>query len=664
MDNRYDYFSPSNKLYMVVIALLITVIFFCEQFIIGSVAIVVYGMLVIYNIKKSKMKKDEWIKFIENFSSKLDIATRNTLVKLPFPLIMVGNNGKVLWYNQNASLMLEGEEILGQSINNIVKEFNIKLILDEKKSFFKQVSIKNKYYDLYTSIVDTVDKQTAADKVILAYFYDITEMVRLEKNLRDNKESVILVEVDNMDEVVKGTEDDKKPLLIAEIERTINSYAQTLNSMIKKYSSNKYVITVQDKYIEQEIEKKFDILDTIRELSIGNKLSVTLSMGVGRTGDTPLENYNLAMSAKDLALGRGGDQVVIKAGDKLSFFGGKTKEVEKRTKVRARVIAHALRDLINESSKVYIMGHKNPDIDCLGAAIGLYSVVKHLNKECYIFLDSNTNAVKHVLDKFKDDQDYQGVFINADTHNSPLDENSLMILVDVHSKNYVQNYDLIKDLKKLVIIDHHRKSTAFIEGALLSYIETYASSTSELVTEMLQYMIEKPKLKRIEAESLLAGICVDTKNFYFKTGVRTFEAAAFLRRLGADTIDVKKMFSDDLVTYISRAEILKSAKVENNIAIATCPPDIEDNVLAAQAADELLNITGIQTSFVLVKIEDEVFISGRSLGDINVQLILEELGGGGHMTIAGARLQAVSLEEAKAMLKSAIDKYLMEGEKK
>jgi len=228
----------------------------------------------------------------------------------------------------------------------------------------------------------------------------------------------------------------------------------------------------------------------------------------------------------------------------------------------------------------------------------------------------------------------------------------------------VQNYDLIKDLKKLVIIDHHRKSTAFIEGALLSYIETYASSTSELVTEMLQYMIEKPKLKRIEAESLLAGICVDTKNFYFKTGVRTFEAAAFLRRLGADTIDVKKMFSDDLVTYISRAEILKSAKVENNIAIATCPPDIEDNVLAAQAADELLNITGIQTSFVLVKIEDEVFISGRSLGDINVQLILEELGGGGHMTIAGARLQAVSLEEAKAMLKSAIDKYLMEGEKK
>jgi len=664
MDNRYDYFSPSNKLYMVVIALLITVIFFCGQFIIGFIAIVVYGMLVIYNIKKSKMKKDEWIKFIENFSSKLDIATRNTLVKLPFPLIMVGNNGKVLWYNQNASLMLEGEEILGQSINNIVKEFNIKLILDEKKSFFKQVKIKNKYYDLYTSIVDTVDKQTAADKVILAYFYDITEMVRLEKNLKDNKESVILIEVDNMDEVVKGTEDDKKPLLIAEIERTINSYAQTLNSMIKKYSSNKYVMTVQDRYIEQEIEKKFDILDTIRELSIGNKLSVTLSMGVGRTGETPLENYNLAMSAKDLALGRGGDQVVIKAGDKLSFFGGKTKEVEKRTKVRARVIAHALRDLINESSKVYIMGHKNPDIDCLGAAIGLYSVVKHLNKECYIFLDSNTNAVKHVLDKFKDDQDYQGVFINADTHNSPLDENSLMILVDVHSKNYVQNYDLIKDLKKLVIIDHHRKSTAFIEGALLSYIETYASSTSELVTEMLQYMIEKPKLKRIEAESLLAGICVDTKNFYFKTGVRTFEAAAFLRRLGADTIDVKKMFSDDLVTYISRAEILKSAKVENNIAIATCPPDIEDNVLAAQAADELLNITGIQTSFVLVKIEDEVFISGRSLGDINVQLILEELGGGGHMTIAGARLQAVSLEEAKAMLKSAIDKYLMEGEKK
>jgi len=664
MDNKYDYFSPSNKLYMVVIAILITVIFFCKEFTIGFVAVIVYGILVVYNLKKSKLKKDEWIKFIENFSSKLDVATRNTLVKLPFPLIMVNNKGKILWYNQNASLMIEGEEILGQSINSIIKEFNVRLILDEKKNIFKQISIKDRYYNLYTSIVDTVDKETTADKVILAYFYDVTEMVRLEKYLKDNKESVILIEVDNMDEVVKTTEEDKKPLLIAEIERTINSYAQNLNSMIKKYSSNKYVITVQDKYIEQEIEKKFDILDNIRELSIGNKLSVTLSMGVGRGGETPLENYNLAMSAKDLALGRGGDQVVIKVGDKLSFFGGKTKEVEKRTKVRARVIAHALRDLINESSKVYIMGHKNPDIDCLGAAIGLHSVVRYLNKECYIVLDSNNNAVKHVLDKFKDEEEYQGTFINGDTYNGPLDENSLMILVDVHSKNYVQNYELIKDLKKIVIIDHHRKSTAFIEGALLSYIETYASSTSELVTEMLQYMIEKPKLKRIEAEALLAGICVDTKNFYFKTGVRTFEAAGFLRRLGADTIDVKKMFSDDLTTYINRAEILKAAQVENNIAIAICPPHMQDTVLAAQAADELLNITGIQASFVLVKIEDEVFISGRSLGEINVQLILEALGGGGHMTIAGARLEALSLEEVLSMLKSAIDKYLMEGEKK
>ncbi len=663
MEDKYTYFSPSNKLYMVFIAVLIVVLYAVGQFVPASVALIGYGILVIYNIQKSKEKKNEWKKFIEDFSSKLDIATQNTLVKLPFPLIIIGAEGNILWYNKNFQEILKEDDVLGENIQGILKDFNTQLVLEEKKTSYLGVELKGKYYDLYTSIIEMSDKNSS-DRIILAYFYDVTEFEVLNKKFEEEKNTVLLIEVDNLDEVIKSTEEDKKPLLIAEVERSINAYAQSLSALVKKYASNKYILVVQDKHIVKEIEKKFDILDTVREINNGNTLAVTLSVGVGRGAESPLENYNLAMSAKELALGRGGDQVVVKRGDRLSFYGGKTKEFEKRTKVRARVIAHALVDLINESSKVFIMGHKNADIDCLGAAIGLYSTVRSLDVPCSIILEQSNGSIQQVLDEFNADKDYENAFTDNEGYRAHQDDNTLLVLVDVHSKGYVQNYDLVKHSKRIVIIDHHRRSADAIEGALLTYVEPYASSTSEMVTEMIQYMTEKPKLKRIEAEALLAGICVDTKNFYFKTGVRTFEAAGFLRRLGADTIEVKRLFADNLDTFIKRAEILKTAKVENGVAIAACPPEIEDPVLAAQAADELLNITGIQSSFVLVKIENEVLISGRSLGEVNVQLILESLGGGGHMTIAGTRLLNITLEEAEKKLRDAIDKYLREGEKK
>ena len=312
--------------------------------------------------------------------------------------------------------------------------------------------------------------------------------------------------------------------------------------MIKKYQSNKYVLTVQDKYIQKELEKKFDILDVIREINVGNKLAVTLSMGIGRGGSTPSQNLEFAEAAKDLALGRGGDQAVVKSFEKLSFYGGKTKEIEKRTKVRARVIAHALLELINESSNIYIMGHKNPDLDSIGAAIGLYSTVKSIGKDCNIVLDNQTSSIKELLIRLEEDGDYKDTFVSVEQCLDYKDDKSLLILVDVHNESHVLSMDIVSNFERLVIIDHHRKAKDYIQNTLLSYIETYASSTSELVTEILQYMVEKPSLKPVEAVGLLAGICLDTKNFHFKTGVRTFEAAAFLRRLGADTTEVKKIF--------------------------------------------------------------------------------------------------------------------------
>jgi c-di-AMP phosphodiesterase-like protein len=635
--------------------------FFYGHYIIGGIALAVYGALLVYNIEKTKVKKDEWKKFIEGFSSQLDLASRNTLIKLPFPLIMIEESGEIVWYNQDISNMLEGEDLLSKNITDIVKEVNVRYILSGKKTSFTAVGIKNRYYDVHTSIVNTSENKI--DRIILLYFYDVTEHIQLQKSIADNKETVMLIEVDNLDDVVKSTEEDKRPLLIAEIERAINNYGQTLSAVLKKYSSSKYILVTQDKYIQSEQEKKFEILDQIREIAQGNKLAVTLSVGVGRGGNTPLECYNFALSAKELALGRGGDQVVVKNSEKLSFYGGKTKEVEKRTKVRARVIAHALVDLINGSSNVFIMGHKNPDTDCFGAAIGINSAVKLLNKPCSILLDSRNFAIKAILEKFYEDPDYNDTFVTVENAKQNVKEDSLLIIVDVHNKSYVHDYELVKNFNKIVIIDHHRRSTDAIEGVHLSYIETYASSTSELVTEMLQYMIENPKIKPLEAEALLAGICVDTKNFYFKTGVRTFEAAGFLRKLGADTIDIKRMFTENLDTYLRKAQIIKSVEVINGIAIASCPPEIEDTVLAAQAADELLNITGIQASFVLVKIDNEVFISGRSLGDVNVQLIMEFLGGGGHMTMAGAKLEVKTMEEALVRLKESIDKYIRESEK-
>ncbi|WPC41899.1 DHH family phosphoesterase [Clostridium sp. JS66] len=660
MDKKYNYFITSNKVYMIIIAILISVIIVYRHFYIGVVFISLYMILVVYNMKNTKVRQTEWKKFIENFSSQLDNATRNTLVKMPFPLIMIDKKGEILWYNQKYSYIIKNEDILGKNINGVIKEINLRQILDGKKNIMKNVKLKENYYDIYSNVVDISDN--LEDRIILLYLYDVTQMLKIVKNLELNKYTIMLMEVDNFHDVIKTIEEGQRPLIVAEIERTINCYAQSLNAMMRKYDDNKYVLCVQDNYVEKEMEKKFEILDNIREINMGNKLAVTLSIGVGRGGETPLQNENFAASAKELALGRGGDQTVVKNGEKLSFYGGKTKEVEKRTKVRARVIAHALVELINASSDVFIMGHINPDIDCLGAAVGIYSTIKFLKKDCHIVLEETNSSINLILEKIKNEEDYENVFINSKECIDNAKYNSLLILVDVHSKGYVQDIKVVDAFEKIVIIDHHRKSTDFVEGTLLSYIEPYASSTSELVTEMLQYMVEKPKIKVIEAEALLAGICVDTKNFCFKTGVRTFEAASFLRRLGADTVDVKKFFSDDLDTYLKRAEIIKSAEIFNNIAIAVCPNEIEDIVLAAQAADELLNITGIKASFVFVKIKDNVCISGRSLGEVNVQVILESLGGGGHMTMAGAKIKQVTLDEALKKLKDAIGKYIMEGE--
>lgn len=660
MDNRYKNFYSSNKVYMIITSILIVCLIFYRHYAIGTISLIIFLILLAYNIKNLRLKKDEWRKFVESFSSNLDNATRSTLINLPFPLIIISESGNVLWHNQGTSDIV-GKNILGSNISEIINEEVVTKILSKKIDKYEYIKLNNKYYNIHTSLISTYENKN--EKIMLIYFYDVTDKYKLKEEISRLKWSVFLLEVDNLDEVVKSTPEDKKPLLIAQIERYINSYAQNLNAMFKKYAMGKYVLVVQNDKLNDEVKKKFEVLDEIREIDMGNTLAVTLSIGIGSEGNTPIDKYKYAAIAKELALGRGGDQIVIKNREKLSFYGGKTKEVEKRTKVRARVIGQSLVDLVRESSNVLVMGHINPDIDCIGGGIGLYSVLRNVNDKCHIVLDNANRSVTYIVEKLKVYEEYNNAFIKSEAAVEIIDEKSLLILDDVNSRSYVLSERLLDKAKKIVIIDHHRRSVNYIENAILSYVEPYASSTSELVTEMIQYMDEDYNIKPVEAEALLAGICVDTKNFYFKTGVRTFEAAAYLRKNGADTIDVKKLFSSDLESYIKKSQIIKSAKiVHKKVAIAICPKDIQDNILAAQAADELLNITGIQASFVLVKIKNDILISGRSFGDINVQLILEALGGGGHITMAGAKIKSSSTEDVLIDLNEAIDKYLREGE--
>ncbi|MDO4535391.1 MAG: DHH family phosphoesterase [Clostridium perfringens] len=644
--------SPKVTIYLIVVLIISLVLAFFglsfTLFLFLGLSSIYLGHIIKVLTEEKRLNDNN----IENLSININNNIRENIFNLIYPICMLNLNGDIIWYNKSFEKLFAINDAKGSNLVSVVRGVALDKVLKCDKKQYQRIKVKKSIYEVYGKMVI----QDNSTHFCMVHFNDVTYLS--EKT----KESIILIEVDNLSEVVKSTDENIRPLLVAEVERTLNNYASSIDAMIKKYDYGKYILSVDDNVIENEMKKKFDILDKIRDINFGNEIEVTLSIGIGRGRNTPAKNYDDAARAKELALGRGGDQAVVKSEKEISFFGGNTKEIEKRTKVRARVVARALKELVYESSKVYIMGHKNPDMDCFGAALGIASVVKGLGKNVKIVLDDNINAIDIFLEKISNKKEYDDLFISPKNAKITIDSNTLLILVDVHNKGYVMDNEIVELSNKVVIIDHHRRSPDIIEGAMLTYLEVYASSTSELVTEMVQYMLDKPKISKLEAEGLLAGIYMDTKNFTFKTGVRTFEAASFLRKLGADTIDIKKMFSNNLESYITKAEIIKSAKVEDNIAIAICPPSVKDTVTAAQAADELLNITGIKASFVFVIIDDSICISGRSFGDINVQVILESLNGGGHMTMAGTRLKGVSLEDALTMLKKSIKENLREGE--
>lgn len=630
----------------------------------GVAGALLLGYLIYHNLQAATRKKEELRQYIENLSENVDTATKNAILNLPFPLVIIDEHGVINWYNMLFSNIFQGEYILDKKLSTYLSGVDTGRILKNKMDEFKNINVKERYYDIYCNLIN-LQENSDGRNIIIMYLVDKTDYIGLKNKHNDERPVIAMLQVDNFDEALKEAEESAKPVLIAEVDRRINAWASLNSASIQKYSNGEYLLHLNYRQLIAIEEKRFDILDNIREINAGNRLPITLSIGVGVNGKNYAELQKFSRSATDIALGRGGDQAVVKDNEKLSFYGGKTKAVEKRTKVKARVIAYALKQLIEQSEDVLIMGHEMPDLDCMGSALGIYRCCKSLNKETKIVLNRVNAGIANLWAELQEDEEYHDVFINSQEAIQLCKRNTLLVVVDVHRPAFTESRQLLDKAEKVAVIDHHRRGTEFIEDAVITYIEPYASSTSELVTEILQYMFEKPKIKQLEAEALLAGIFIDTKNFSFQTGVRTFEAASYLRKVGADTTLTRQLFQDDMSTFLVRAEVVKNAQMfRHNIAISVIPQHAKNPALvAAQAADELLNIKGINASFVLSKINEDIFISGRSLGDINVQVVLEKLGGGGHLTVAGAQLSGLSMDEAIIKVKNAVDEYLKEGER-
>ena len=472
----------------------------------------------------------------------------------------------------------------------------------------------------------------------------------------------MLIQVDGYDEVLKSASEEKRSLISVEIERILFGLENSLQAAVKKTAKDKYIVIANQRSLSKLQENKFTILDTIRNITYSNTLPVTISIGVGREGNSIHENIKWAAGALDLALGRGGDQAIVKTKDKFEFYGGKSKAVEKTTKVKSRLIGHALKEIVSQSNNIYIMGHKYPDLDAMGAAVGIYDICKSLKKETYIVLDQVNESIDEFVSRLNKQEYYKDLFINKEEAIKNCTKDTLVVVVDTHRPSYTECEELLGISKKIAVIDHHRRGVEFIQDTVLSFHEIYVSSTCEMVTEVVQYLEDDVKINKLTAEGLLAGISLDTKFFAFKTGVRTFEAASYLKKAGADTTEVKKLFRTNVEDFKTKAEIISNTHIiDNRICISYSKMKSENiNVVIAQAADELLTVKNVEASFVLGEKNGIIFISARSLGKINVHVLMEKLGGGGHMDIAGAQLEGVSIQEAYKKVNYIIEQYLRE----
>ena len=662
----FDSLVSRTKIYLVIILILFILIsVFRPILIIPSV--ILYISILCYTYFANNKRKSEISEQLQDLTLTVDSAAKSSLINSPFPLVILETNGNVVW--KSSKFVTEFADIdMDNYIDDLIIDIKDEIEKSDnkkRKSVIRQIQIGKKTYTVQGEFAKSkkYERKKSPEYMMILYFIDETEKVKLKQENEDKKICVGIIMIDNYEEVTQRVDAEQKTQLMAKVESTIYDWVNETNGILVKADRDTYVYVFEQKNLEKIKEEKFAILDSIKNLVRKDKIQLTLSIAISNEGDTERDVYKSASAAMDVILGRGGDQAVIRQNGKYLFFGGKVEEVEKRTKVKARIVAHALEELIKENDKIMIMGHTNPDIDAIGSALGIYRIAKTLGKEARIVANVETPSIKDLYESIKDQ--YQEIFINSETALAQVDSETLLVVVDTHKKTYVESPELLTKTNKIVVIDHHRRSADFIDNSILTFQEVYASSAAELVTEIIQYTQNEVELSEVEAEALYAGIMMDTKNFTFKTGVRTFEAAAYLRRCGVDIIKVKKWFQSDLESYNTISEIVRKAEiVRDSIGISIYDvQEKETSLICAKAADELLTIGNITASFVLGLMEDgKVCISGRSIGDVNVQMILEKLGGGGHITLAGAQLENVTIDEAKQELISKINEYFEEKE--
>jgi len=659
----------------VIVALFAIGMFFVDikTGIIALIFLLVYTAvaLLLYFHDRSRVLND-----LVSFATQYGQVQRQLLRELEIPYTLLDESGKIIWTNDAFERALNIKKGNHKSISSIIPELTVESLPKMEHETEKIISFEDRDYRVsmrkvsMTALIeatDTVELLDYESYLVAVFLFDVTEINELQVKINDQKLACGLVYMDNYDEALNSVEEVRRSLLVAFIDRKINKYFSSVDAIVKKLEKDKYIVMMQKKDLETLSANRFDILEDVKTVDIGNEMSVTLSIGFGVDNDSFVQNYEYARTAIDLALGRGGDQAIIKAGEDIAYFGGKSQMAEKNTRVKARVKAHALREIIENSERIVIMGHKLPDMDAFGSAVGIYRIAKTLNKKANIVVDRATNSIKPMMDIItKDGQHEEDIVItNEKAIEIASSGHVTLVVVDVNKPSYTECPELIDMCSSVVVLDHHRQASEKIENATLSYIEPYASSASEMVAEVLQYISDNVKVLSNEADCLYSGMMIDTNNFMTKTGVRTFEAAAYLRRNGADVTKVRKLFRDSMADYKARAEIVRNAEVfDFDYAISVTPSTVTDSptIIGSEAANELLNISGIKASFVLTDYQGEIYISARSIDEVNVQLIMEKLNGGGHINMAGAQLKDVDVSEAIVILKSTIKEMKEKGE--
>lgn len=662
-------------LIMTVLLIIMNVMLYLVDLKAGAIATAFTAVYVMLAVMLYFHRRPSILNELISFATQYGQVQKNLMKNFVLPYALLDADGRILWMNDEFLFLTGKEKKYHKFIGSIFPEVTSdKLPLpDEVRDL--EVVYQEHDYRLNMKRVEIQELLEAseiveADKeksyLITLYMFDETELKKYIRQKDEEKLVTGLLYLDNYEEALESMEDVRSSLLIALIDRKINKYFASIDGVVKKLEKDKYFLVMRKKSLDMLKEKKFSILEEVKTVNIGNEMAVTISIGIGMNADTYAHTSEYARIAMELALGRGGDQVVVKDGNNITYFGGKSQMMEKTTRVKARVKAHALKEFMSSKDKVVVMGHKITDVDTFGAAIGIYRAAKTLEKKAYIVINTPTSSIRPLMDGFLHSQDYDSrMFVNSHEAKEIVDDNTVVVVVDTNRPNYTECEELLNMTRTIVVLDHHRQGKDVIQNAVLSYIEPYASSACEMVAEILQYFSDGIRIRNIEADSIYAGIMIDTNNFLTKTGVRTFEAAAFLRRCGADVTRVRKMFRENVEDYRAKGEAIRNAELfREHFAISECPSEGLESptVVGAQAANELLNVVGVKASFVLTDYRNTIYISARSIDEINVQIIMERLGGGGHLNIAGAQLEHYSIAEAKDTLKQTLQKMLDEGD--